>query len=215
MRDGLYCFRKNATFALLMEFSATLFDSDLLRWVILPFLIFLARVTDVSINTVRVIYMLNGRRFLSTALGFFESFIWLLAISQILQNVTNPVSYLAYSGGFATGIYVGMLIEERLAIGNVIVRIISQRDATEMIENLRKLGLRITVLDAEGNTGPVSVVFLVSKRQELERITDIVEQTNPKAVFTVEGVKRVREITDITLDQEPLRFAFIRSLFRK
>jgi uncharacterized protein YebE (UPF0316 family) len=108
-----------------------------------------------------------------------------------------------------------MLIEERLAIGNVIVRIISQRDASEMIENLRKLGLRITVLDAEGNTGPVSVVFLVSKRQELERITDIVEQTNPKAVFTVEGVKRVREITDITLDQEPLRFAFIRSLFRK
>jgi uncharacterized protein YebE (UPF0316 family) len=159
--------------------------------------------------------MLNGRRFLSTALGFFESFIWLLAISQILQNVTNPVSYLAYSGGFATGIYVGMLIEERLAIGNVIVRIISQRDATEMIENLRKLGLRITVLDAEGNTGPVSVVFLVSKRQELEQITDIVEQTNPKAVFTVEGVKSVREITDITLEQEPLRFAFIRSLFRK
>lgn len=197
-----------------MEFSATFFDSDLFRWVILPFLIFLARVTDVSINTVRVIYMLNGRRFLSTVLGFFESFIWLLAISQILQNVTNPVSYLAYSGGFATGIYVGMLIEERLAIGNVIVRIISQWDASEMIENLRKLGLRITVLDAEGNTGPVSVVFLVSKRQELEKITEIVEETNPKAVFTVEGVKSVREITDITLE-EPLRFAFIRGLFRK
>lgn len=198
-----------------MEFSATFFDSELFKWVILPFLIFLARVTDVSINTVRVIYMLNGRRFLSTALGFFESFIWLLAISQILQNVTNPVSYLAYSAGFASGIYVGMLIEERLAIGNVIVRIISQRDASEMIQNLRELGLRTTVLDAEGNHGPVSVIFLVSKRQELERITEIVEQTNPKAIFTVEGVKSVREITDIVLEQEPLRFAFIRGLFRK
>jgi len=198
-----------------MEFSATFFDSDLFRWVILPFLIFLARVSDVSINTVRVIYMLNGRRFLSTALGFFESLIWLMAISQILQNVTNPISYLAYSAGFATGIYVGMLIEERLAIGNVIVRIISQRDASEMIRNLRELGLRTTVLDAQGNNGPVSVVFLVSKRQELEQITEIVEQTNPKAVFTVEGVKSVREITDMVLDQEPLRFAFIRSLFRK
>ena len=198
-----------------MEFTATIFDSDLFRWVILPLLIFLARVTDVSINTVRVIYMLNGRRFLSTALGFFESLIWLMAISQILQNVSNPVSYLAYSAGFASGIFVGMLIEERLAIGNVIVRIISQRDASEMIKNLREMGLRITVLDAEDNNGPVSVIFLVSKRQELEHITEIVERTNPKAVFTVEGVKSVREITDITLEQEPLRFAFIRGLFRK
>ena len=159
--------------------------------------------------------MLNGRRFLSTALGFFESLIWLMAISQILQNVSNPVSYLAYSAGFASGIFVGMLIEERLAIGNVIVRIISQRDASEMIKNLREMGLRITVLDAEDNNGPVSVIFLVSKRQELEHITEIVERTNPKAVFTVEGVKSVREITDIALEQQPLRFAFIRGLFRK
>jgi uncharacterized protein YebE (UPF0316 family) len=198
-----------------VEFSATFFDSDLFKWVLLPFLIFIARVSDVSINTIRVIYMLNGRRFLSTALGFFESMIWLMAISQILQNMTNPVSYLAYSGGFATGIYVGMLIEERLAIGNVIIRIISQRDATEMIKNLREFGIRITVLDAEDNNGPVSVIFLIAKRQELEQITGIVERTNPMAVFTVEGLKSVREITDIVLEKEPLRFAFIRGIFRK
>jgi uncharacterized protein YebE (UPF0316 family) len=129
--------------------------------------------------------------------------------------MTNPVSYLAYSGGFATGIYVGMLIEERLAIGNVIIRIISQRDATEMIKNLREFGIRITVLDAADNNGPVSVIFLIAKRQELEQITEIVERTNPMAVFTVEGLKSVREITDIVLEKEPLRFAFIRGIFRK
>ena len=92
-----------------MEFSGAFLDSELFKWVLLPILIFLARVTDVSINTVRVIFMLNGRRYLSTVLGFFESLIWLMAISQILQNVDNPVSYLAYSGGFATGVLVGMI----------------------------------------------------------------------------------------------------------
>jgi uncharacterized protein YebE (UPF0316 family) len=198
-----------------MEFSSVFFNSEVFKWVLLPILIFLARVSDVSINTVRVIYMLNGRRYLSTALGFFESLIWLIAISQILQNVTNPVTYLAYSGGFATGIWVGMIIEERLAIGNVIIRIISQKDATQMIDNLREYGLRITVLDAEGNNGPVSVIFLISKRQQLQSITEIVEQTNPMAVFTVEGVKSVREITDIVPQKEPLRFSFFRGIIRK
>jgi uncharacterized protein YebE (UPF0316 family) len=196
-----------------MEIEIAFLDTDLFKWVLLPALIFLARVADVSINTVRVIFMLNGRRLLSTTLGFFESLIWLMAISQILQNVTNPISYLAYSGGFAAGIYVGMLIEERLAIGNVIVRIISQRDTKEMITNLRQLGLRTTVLNAEDNNGPVSVIFLISKRQGLKKVTDIVQQTNPMALFTVEGVKSVHEITDVIPGNEPFMFSFIHGIF--
>lgn len=191
-----------------MELSNTFFDQDIFKLLILPILIFLARVSDVSINTVRVIYMLNGKKILSTALGFFESLIWLMAISQILKNVTNPVTYLAYAGGFATGIYVGMLIEERLAIGNVIVRIISQQNATKMIQNLRAHGFRITVLAAEGNLGPVSVLFLISRRQKLNTITQIVKTTNPMAIFTVEGVKSVHEITEVMPPKEPIRFSF-------
>ena len=198
-----------------MEIEIAFLDTDLFKWVLLPVLIFLARVADVSINTVRVIFMLHGRRLLSTTLGFFESLIWLMAISQILQNVTNPISYLAYSGGFAAGIYVGMLIEERLAIGNVIVRIISQRDTKEMVTNLRQLGLRTTVLNAEDNNGPVSVIFLISKRQGLKKVTDIVQQTNPMALFTVEGVKSVHEITDVIPGNEPFMFSFIHGIFRK
>ena len=193
----------------------SLFQSDLFKWVLLPALIFLARVTDVSINTIRVIFMLNGKRWLSTLLGFFESLIWLMAISQILQNVTNPVTYFAYAGGFASGIFVGMLIEERLAIGNVIVRIISQMDATEMINNLREYGLRITVIDAIGNDGPVSVIFLISKRQELSKITSIVEGTNPKAIFTVEGVKSVRDASEVIPGKQPIRFSFLPGILRK
>ena len=177
-------------------------------------MIFTARVLDVSINTIRVIYMLNGKRLLSTTLGFFESFIWLLAISQILQNVTNPISYLAYSGGFAAGIYVGMRIEERLAIGNVIVRVISRQNAADMIKNLQQYGLRTTVLDAEDNSGSVSVIFLVSKRQELKQITEIIERTNPQAIYTVEGVKQVRDLPGI-VPEESFRVNLLRSIRRK
>ena len=198
-----------------MELFNTLFNSEIFKLIVLPLLIFLARVTDVSINTVRVIFMLNGKRWLSTVLGFFESLIWLMAISQILQNVTNPVTYLAYAGGFASGIFVGMLIEERLAIGNVIVRIISQKDAAEMIDNLRDYGLRITVLDALSNSGPVSVIFLISKRQDLSNITQIVEMTNPNAIFTVEGVKSVRDASQIVPGKQPIRFSFLPGILRK
>ena len=198
-----------------MEFIEAFLQSDLFKWVILPLLVFLARVTDVSINTVRVIFMLNGKKWLSTLLGFFESFIWLIVIGQIIQNVSNPITYIAYAGGFATGIYVGMLIEEKLAIGNVIVRILTQKDATDMIGNLHDFGVRMTVLDAVGNDGPVSVIFIISKRKELSQITNIVEETNPKAIFTVEGVRSVRDITEVIPEKQPLRFSFFQGVKRK
>ena len=89
---------------------------DVFHWVIVPILIFLARICDVSIGTLRMMFLMSGRRQTATLLGFFESLIWLIAISQILQNVTHPISYIAYAAGFATGIFVGMMIEERLAV---------------------------------------------------------------------------------------------------
>ncbi len=191
------------------------FDSTLFELIILPLLIFLSRILDVSINTVRVIYMLNGKRWLSTALGFFESLIWLIVISQILQNVTHVITYVAYAGGFAAGIYVGMLIEEKLAIGNVIIRIITQKDAEKLIENLRNANFRMTVVEAEGNKGPVNIIFLIVKRQLLKKVTSIVETTNPMAIFTVEGVKSVTEVTEILPVAKTSGMSFFRGILRK
>ncbi|MBK5280411.1 MAG: hypothetical protein JJE09_16255, partial [Bacteroidia bacterium] len=93
------------------------FSENVFAYLILPLLIFLARICDVSISTIRIIYMLGGRRYTSTILGFFEAFIWLMAIRQIFQHFDNWVSYIAYPAGFASGIFVGMLIEERIAYG--------------------------------------------------------------------------------------------------
>jgi len=107
---------------------------DIFAWVILPILIFLARVCDVSIGTIRIIFVSKGIKYLATFLGFFEILIWLMAISQIMQNLTNVYYYLFYAGGFSTGIFVGILIDEKLSIGTVSVRIITRTDASKLIE---------------------------------------------------------------------------------
>ena len=82
------------------------FSENVFAYILLPLLIFLARICEVSINTVRIIYMLGGRRNTATIMGFLEAFIWLIAIRQIFQHLDNWVSYVAYPGGFAAGIFV-------------------------------------------------------------------------------------------------------------
>ena len=95
----------------------SLFDGDTFTYVILPLLIFLARIADVSIGTIRIVMVAKGQKMIAPILGFFEVLIWLLAISKIMQNLDNWVCYVAYGAGFATGNYIGMIIEEKLAMG--------------------------------------------------------------------------------------------------
>jgi uncharacterized protein YebE (UPF0316 family) len=166
---------------------------DLFHFVVLPLLIFLARITDVSINTVRIIFMLNGRKFISTLLGFMESMIWILAISQIFQNLNSVTTYFAYAGGFASGIFVGMLIEEKLAIGSVVVRVITSMPANELIDHLKTSGFRYWSLDADSEEGRVNVLFTVVKREVLKETISIIKEHNPNAFYTVEGVKKVSD----------------------
>lgn len=184
---------------------------DLFHYVILPLLIFLARITDVSINTVRIIFMLNGRKFVSTLLGFCESMIWILAISQIFQNLDSWTTYFAYAGGFASGIFVGMLIEEKLAIGRVVVRVITSKPANELIDHLTSSGFRYWSLDADSDEGKVNVLFTVVKRDALKETIALIKQYNPNAFYTVEGVKKVSE-DDLNADG---RFTRGKGLFSK
>jgi len=102
-------------------------------YVIMPILIFIARLGDVSLNTLRVMFVLNGKKNIAPILGFFEALIWLLAIGQIIQNIDNPISYLAYAGGFAAGTYIGMSIEVRLALGRDLVWVITVEPVPDLI----------------------------------------------------------------------------------
>src|SRR6187402_1803188 len=134
---------------------------EIFSYVLLPVLIFFARIGDVSINTIRIIYVLGGRRWTATLLGFFESFIWLMAIRQIFEHLDNWICYIAYPAGFASGIFVGMIIEERIAYGKVIIRIITRKEIKELISFLNAQNFRYTHVNAEGPDGHENLVFTV------------------------------------------------------
>lgn len=168
-------------------------SENMFSYVLLPLLIFMARITDVSINTIRIIYVLGGRRMTATILGFFESFIWLMAIRQIFEHLDNWICYVAYPGGFAMGILVGMMIEERIAYGKVIVRIITRKDVTELIAFLNKNQFRYTKVNAEGPDGHENLVFTVLQREHLENLLAQMKTILPTAFYTVEKVNRAAE----------------------
>lgn len=169
------------------------FDSNTYTLIILPLLIFLARIGDVSIGTIRVIFIARGYKFIAPVLGFFEILIWLSAIRQIMMNITTPLYYIAYAGGFSAGTFVGMLIEEKLSIGNVMIRIITRKDAAELVKNLRQADYIVTSLDAEGNTSKVKVIFTVVDRHDVAKVVDIIKHFNPQAFYTIEDIRFVAE----------------------
>lgn len=187
-------------------FTSTLGVSDeFFSFLILPFLIFLARIADVSINTIRIIYVLGGRKMTATILGFFESFIWLMAIRQIFEHLDNWICYVAYPAGFATGILVGMMIEERIAYGKVIVRIITRKEVYHLIAFLSAKNFRYTQVNAEGPDGHENLVFTVLEREHLDELLLTLKEILPSAFYTVERVNRAAESG--TIVQETTRWS--------
>jgi uncharacterized protein YebE (UPF0316 family) len=171
----------------------SLLDSAFFTWIILPVLIFLARICDVSLGTIRVIFVSRGYRHIAPFLGFFEILIWLFAIGQIMRDVNDISIYLAYAAGFATGTYVGITLEEKLSLGTVLVRVITKRDSTDLIGALKDAGYGLTTHGADGAQGPVTIVFTVVSRQDLPRVVGIIERFNPHAFYSVEDVRHASE----------------------
>lgn len=168
-------------------------SSDLFAWVILPLLIFSARICDVSLGTMRVIFISRGIKYLAPIIGFFEVIIWLLAIGQVMQNLTNVASYIAYGAGFAAGTLLGMMIEERLSLGLVIIRVITRRDSTGLLQHFKEHNYGFTSIDAEGSRGRVKILFMVLKRQNLREVIGVIKTYQPTAFYSIEDVKSVAE----------------------
>jgi uncharacterized protein YebE (UPF0316 family) len=173
--------------------SALFLTPGIQTWVVIPFLIALARICDVSLGTMRIICISRGYKWVAPLLGFFEILVWLLAMKQIMENLTNILYYLVYAGGFAVGTYVGMYIEEKLAIGIRSIRIITSRDASQLIGYLRSEDYGVTTVDAQGATGPVSVIFTVVNRGDIEKVVGIINRFNPNAFYTIEDITSVKE----------------------
>ncbi|MBU1518870.1 MAG: DUF2179 domain-containing protein [Planctomycetes bacterium] len=160
----------------------------LYSWFILPLLIFIARILDVSMGTVRVIFVSRGMKYLAPVMGFFEVLIWLLAIGQIMKNLSNPLCYIAYAGGFAMGNFVGMCIAEKLSLGMALLRVISKKDTASLIEDFKLQGYGVTSFDGQGSTGPVKLVFSIMHRSHLTEAVGVVSKFDPAAFYSIEDV---------------------------
>lgn len=193
--------------------TVTLTNSTWFVVTVIPLLIFLARVIDVSIGTLRLIFVTRGRKYLAGLLGFFESLVWILAISQVIQHLDNWIAYFAFAAGFAAGNLVGIMIEERIALGNQIIRVITRHEADTLVGVLRREGYGVTAVDAEGEAGPVKVIFTIVRRRTLPKVIGLIKQHNPNAFYTIEDVRFVKETlftAPLSPSRNPFRLARVR-----
>jgi uncharacterized protein YebE (UPF0316 family) len=176
-----------------MAMENSFFNSDLFSYGLLPVLIFLARICDVSIGTLRIIFVSKGKKYVAPILGFFEVLIWITAVSKIMQNLDNYVNYVAYAAGFATGNFVGMIIEEKLAMGIQMIRVFSYQNGPELVSMLNNNGYGATTVEAYGAKEKVHLIYTIVKRNELKNVLEVIDKFNPKAFYTIEDVKAVNE----------------------
>jgi uncharacterized protein YebE (UPF0316 family) len=173
---------------------ASLLTSEFFGLIIIPLFIFLARILDVSMGTIRIIFISRGLKFLAASIGFFEMLIWLFAISRIMFEITNVLNYIAYAGGFAIGTFVGMLIEEILAMGYLSVIITTSKDPAEMVGKLDLAGYKLTVIDTQGGTKDRKMIFAIIKRDKLRSVISIIKEVDPNVFYAVENIRDMHEI---------------------
>jgi uncharacterized protein YebE (UPF0316 family) len=168
-------------------------DSTTYVWFVLPVLVFFARVTDVTLGTLRIIFISQGKRKLAPLLGFVEVFIWITIVSQIVSYAHNLLAYLAYAAGFAAGAFVGMFIEDKLALGTQVILAIIQENASQLVTHLHDAGYGVTCVDGEGANGSVKLIYTIYPRRNQEDVLSIIRQTHPHAFLSVQDVRSTQE----------------------
>ena len=149
--------------------------------------IFLLRICDVSVGTVRVIYTVRGRRLVSFFLGIIESGVFITAIARVFRDLNSPWKMIAYALGFATGTALGITLEKWIASGWVMARIIG-RETDQLAERLRDENFGVTTVIGEGKNGPVTILFVVTSRRRTKHLLQIIEQLDPDAFVTLDPV---------------------------
>jgi uncharacterized protein YebE (UPF0316 family) len=155
-------------------------------------LIFGLRVSDMTLDTLRVLFVMRGRRSIAWVLGFFQSLIFVIAITSVLSNLDNPLNIIGYAAGFATGNVVGMTIEERLAVGYTHLRIISSHLGAAITEKLRSSGYAVTEISARGKDGMVTMINCSVRRRNVDLVRGMVNEIDPEAFITAEDIRPVR-----------------------
>mgnify|MGYP000848295560 CR=1 FL=1 len=173
-------------------FSQEFLNSNAFHWVVMPLIIFLCRVSDVTLATLRNLFLGKGIKTLVPVVGFFEVMIWLIAVNQVLKHMDNIMCYAGWGLGFATGIIIGIRIDERLGLGLQMLRIITNQDCTNLVAALNRENLGATIIDGKGAKGPIQMVYLIIKRTDFKKVATYIQLHNPDAFYTVEDVKEAR-----------------------
>lgn len=162
-------------------------------WTILgnALLIFSLRIIDVSMGTIRAILVVRNIPKWAALVGFFEVTVWVLAVGKVVAGIDNFWSVIAYSGGFASGTLLGLWIEGKLAFGFVEVMIISREKTGEILQNVREAGYGATQFQAEGYSGVVSPIYIITPRKELKRISQIVKHIDADSFITIDDLRHV------------------------
>lgn len=161
---------------------------DVYPW-LLPIMIFFGRIVDVSLGTLRIIFVSKGEKFLAPIIGFFEVFIWVVIISQIFTRANDLVSYLSYAAGYAAGNYIGILLEQRIAYGIVLCRIYTRKNGMELVQLLNKVNFGATMTHGKGSTSKVDIVETVINRSEMKLVEHVLTEFDHDIFYVVEDVR--------------------------
>jgi uncharacterized protein YebE (UPF0316 family) len=197
-----------------MIISSAFLESDLFNWIVLPLLIFVARTCDVTLATLRNVFIARNIRKIVPILGFFEVLIWLIAVSQTIKNLNNIACYIGFAGGYSMGIYVGLAIEQKLALGKQVVRIITNQDPGELTKAMYDARMGVTLIDGKGAKGPVKVIFSTVKRKDVEVLDHLIRTHTPNAFYTVEDIRNANQgVFNDQKSENP--YAFLKMLLPK
>lgn len=156
---------------------------------LLPLVIFFGRICDVTLGTLRIIFVSKGERYKAPIVGFFEVFIWVVIISQIFSHANSLIAYLAYAGGYAAGNFVGILVENKIAFGYQLLRVYTKKDAVELVKKLNKKNIGATLIKGEGAVSEVHILEIVVSRKAVEEAIDLIIHFDSTAFYLVEDIR--------------------------
>jgi uncharacterized protein YebE (UPF0316 family) len=156
-----------------------------------PLIIFGLRIVDVSLSTLRMLLAMRGGKTIAPIIGFFEVLLWIIAVGSAVRHLDSPLHLLGYAGGFATGTYVGLRIEEKIAFGMALVRVVSQHGGVELAEALRERGFGVTEQAGYGRDGRVEILYAALRRRDLPAVYEEVQTWDPEAFVTVEEPRAI------------------------
>ncbi len=151
--------------------------------------IFFAELAVVTLSTLRTICIARGMKYAAPVLGFFEICLWLSAIKCVMQNLDDLRCALSFAAGFTLGNYLGLLVEQALALGSVVVRVVTHKDAGALVEGLKAAQYGVTFLPGQGANGPVTVILTVVPRRELPAVVALLDAFDPGVFYSVEAIQ--------------------------